>query len=140
MTKVATPSNPATSQQNLLLDASGNVKGIPKSGRPWKANKQRFSSMGKDKPLKSSWERKMAAKKKLNSLKTYQAEIGEARRQEKLEYRRRVEAHKKTKEENQRKSEVVQVITNPAKIKRMKKKQLRMLRTADTCKTKTVKM
>lgn len=43
------------------------------------------------------------------------------------ESKRRAEERKKQKEENERKGEVVQKITNTAKIKKMSKKQLRQL-------------
>ncbi|XP_076802796.1 coiled-coil domain-containing protein 86-like [Clavelina lepadiformis] len=116
-------------------------RGVPKSGRRWKVVRPaRFSSMQKDKPLRSTWQKKMQKKAAAKSVKQYESELTETRRQEKIEYRKRVEAHRKTKEENQKKSEIVEVITNPAKIKRMKKKQLRKIEKRDTSGVKTKKM
>nr|XP_002131726.1 coiled-coil domain-containing protein 86-like [Ciona intestinalis] len=116
------------------------IKGLPKSGRWWKAEKSRFTSMQKDKPLRSNWKQKMACKAEKLSVKNYEKELAETRRQEKIEYRKRVEAHRKVKEENQRKAEVVEVIRNTAKIKRLKKKQLRRIEKRDTSGVKTKKM
>jgi len=116
------------------------TRGICKSGRPWKPVKERFSSMKKVKPLRTSWKRKMQLKNEKQSLKDFQNQLNEARRQEKLEYRARVEAHRKQKEENSKRSDVVQVITNTAKLKRMKKKQLRKIEKRDTTGVKTKKM
>ncbi|KAK7912895.1 hypothetical protein WMY93_013106 [Mugilogobius chulae] len=83
--------------------------GKPKSGRVWKErNKQRFSAVVRDKQLCSSWEKKMQDKRK--------------RREENL----------KRRAENERKAEIVQVIRNTTKIKRMKKKQLRKIEKRDT--------
>merc|ERR1719431_2079270 len=126
-------------QNNLLLDPHGQVLGIPKSGRNWKPCKGRFSSLQKDKPLRSKWDRKMAEKRKKSNIKDFQKKLGEARRQEKLAYKQRVEDHRKTKQENQQKSEIVQVIRNTAKLKRMKKKQLRQIEKRDTSNVKTKK-
>ncbi|XP_054749224.2 coiled-coil domain-containing protein 86-like [Lytechinus pictus] len=104
-------------------------KGMPKSGRPWKTEQTaRFSDMRKDKPLKSSWQLKMAQKAEKLSVRKYQQELIDAKRQAILLKKQRREEHQKKKEENQKKSEVVQVIKNPAKLKRMKKKQLRMIK------------
>ncbi|XP_041456491.1 DNA ligase 1-like [Lytechinus variegatus] len=104
-------------------------KGMPKSGRPWKTEQTaRFSNMRKDKPLKSSWQLKMAQKAEKLSVRKYQQELEDAKRQAILLKKQRREEHQKKKEENQKKSEVVQVIKNPAKLKRMKKKQLRMIK------------
>jgi len=126
--------------QKASVHATEQSRGLCKSGRPWKPVRDRFSSMPKVKPLRSSWKRKMQLKNEKQSLKEFQNQLNEARRQEKLEYRARVEAHKKHKEENARKSETVQVITNTRKLKRMKKKQLRKIEKRDTTGVKTKKM
>ncbi|KAJ8271745.1 hypothetical protein COCON_G00106040 [Conger conger] len=90
--------------------------GKPKSGRIWKdRNKHRFSALLRGKTLRSSWETKM-----------------EAKREKELEKRKRREETLKRREENERKAEVVQVIRNTTKIKRMKKKQLRKIEKRDT--------
>jgi len=107
--------------------------GKPKSGRVWKdRNKQRFSALVRDKPLCSSWEKKMQAKREKELVKRYTLQLKEEKAKQKEEKRKRREDNLKRRAENERKSEIVQVIRNTAKIKRMKKKQLRKVEKRDT--------
>ncbi|XP_076584949.1 coiled-coil domain-containing protein 86 [Chaetodon auriga] len=107
--------------------------GKPKSGRVWKnRNKQRFSALVRDKPLCSSWEKKMAAKREKDLVKQYSLQLKEEKARQKEEKRKRREENLKRRAENERKAEIVQVIKNTAKIKRMKKKQLRRVEKRDT--------
>ncbi|XP_066516746.1 coiled-coil domain-containing protein 86 [Hoplias malabaricus] len=107
--------------------------GKPKSGRVWKdRNKQRFSALLRDKPLRSSWEKKMEAKREKDLLKKYQQQLKDQQAREKEEKRKRREENLKRREENERKAEIVQVIRNTTKLKRMKKKQLRKIEKRDT--------
>lgn len=107
--------------------------GKPKSGRVWKdRNKQRFSALVRDKPLCSSWEKKMEAKREKDLVKRYTLQLKEEKASQREEKRKRREDNLKRRAENERKSEIVQVIRNTSKIKRMKKKQLRRVEKRDT--------
>ncbi|XP_037326935.1 coiled-coil domain-containing protein 86 [Pungitius pungitius] len=107
--------------------------GKPKSGRVWKnRNKQRFSALLRDKPLCSSWDKKMAAKREKELVKNYTLQLKEHKVKQKEDKRKRREDTLKRRAENERKSEIVQVINNTTKIKRMKKKQLRRIEKRDT--------
>lgn len=107
--------------------------GKPKSGRVWKdRKKQRFSALLRDKPLCTSWEKKMEAKREKQQVKLYHQQLKDEQAREKEEKKKRREEHLKRRAENERKAEIVQVIKNTAKIKRMKKKQLRKIEKRDT--------
>lgn len=117
------------SEPNRLLVPLGK----PKSGRIWKErHKKRFSNMVNDKPLRTSWEKKMNAKKEKKLTKDLANQLKGDKAKEKEDKRKRREENLKRKEENERKSEIVQVIRNPAKMKRMKRKQLRRIEKRDT--------
>ncbi|XP_061102651.1 coiled-coil domain-containing protein 86 [Conger conger] len=107
--------------------------GKPKSGRIWKdRNKHRFSALLRGKTLRSSWETKMEAKREKELVNKFSLQLKEEKAREKEEKRKRREETLKRREENERKAEVVQVIRNTTKIKRMKKKQLRKIEKRDT--------
>jgi len=107
--------------------------GKPKSGRVWKdRNKQRFSALLRDKPLCTSWEKKMEVRREKDLVKKYHLQLKEDKAREKQEKRKRREETLKRRAENERKAEIVQVIRNTSKIKRMKKKQLRKIEKRDT--------
>ncbi|KAM4749803.1 coiled-coil domain-containing protein 86 [Anableps anableps] len=107
--------------------------GKPKSGRVWKdRSKKRFSTLVRDKPLCSSWEKKMQAKREKDLVKQFTVRLKEEKAQKKEEKRKRREENLKRRAENERKAEIVQVIRNTTKIKRMKKKQLRRVEKRDT--------
>ncbi|CAL8238006.1 unnamed protein product [Merluccius merluccius] len=107
--------------------------GKPKSGRVWKdRNKQRFSALVRDKPLKTSWGKKMEAKQEKQMVKKFSLQLKEDKAKVKEDKRKRQEETLKRRAENERKAEVVQVIRNTSKIKRMKKKQLRKVEKRDT--------
>ncbi|XP_066442840.1 coiled-coil domain-containing protein 86 [Eleutherodactylus coqui] len=116
---------PAEAQQEI-------PQGKPKSGRVWKENKKRFSNMVRDRPLCTSWEVKMKQRQEKKLLKSLAQQLKDTKQQEKEEKRKRREENLRRRLENERRAEVVQVIRNPAKIKRARKKQLRTIEKRDT--------
>uniref|UniRef100_A0A131XDW8 Coiled-coil domain-containing protein 86 n=1 Tax=Hyalomma excavatum TaxID=257692 RepID=A0A131XDW8_9ACAR len=121
-----------TRSKKKQKDAEEIPRGIPKSGRVWKREKKRFSSMMKDRPLKTSWKVKMEQRAERKALLAMDRELKEEKKRKIEEKKRRREENLRRREENAKKSEVVQVIKNTAKIKRMSKKQLRHIKKADT--------
>ena len=108
--------------------------GNKKSGRFWKSDRDRFKSVVKSKGLKISAQKRIAQKQELLRIKEYEKSLKEDVKRIREEKKQRTEENKKKRDENAKKNEIVQVIKNPAKIKRMKKKQLRMLAKRDVTK------
>lgn len=108
------------------------IKGQPKSGRFWKSEKKKFSSIIKTKGLKSSFERKEALREKLRKVKEASRERLAKKQEEAEQRKQRRRDNLKRQEENRKKSEIVQVITNTKKLKNMKRKQLRYIEKRDT--------
>ncbi|XP_012289208.1 coiled-coil domain-containing protein 86 [Orussus abietinus] len=107
-------------------------KGKPKSGRIWKEPKTRFSSIVKTRGTRLSFEKKQKLREELKRAKEMSRSIIAKKQAEKEAKKQRRIENLKRAEENRKKSEIVQVIKNTAKIKRMKKKQLRLIEKRDT--------
>ncbi|XP_055470133.1 coiled-coil domain-containing protein 86 [Psammomys obesus] len=108
-------------------------KGKPKSGRVWKdRSKKRFSQMVQDKPLHTSWQRKMKERQERKLAKEFARHLEEEKQRRRQEKKERRAENLRRRLENERKAEIVQVIRNPAKLKKAKKKQLRSIEKRDT--------
>ncbi|VDP93789.1 unnamed protein product [Echinostoma caproni] len=102
------------------------VRGLPKSGRVWKSVREnRYSSIKKDKGLRSPFVKRMQTEKELKRVRQLEKQIKESRAERKRAKRLKEEEKRQRKLENERKSEVVVPLKNPSKIKKMKKSQLR---------------
>lgn len=80
----------------------------------------------------------MELRKELKHIKDLSNSIKEDRKRENIEKKERREENSKRRLENERRSEIVQIIKNPAKIKRMKKKALRSIEKRDLSKVKAI--
>lgn len=107
-------------------------KGKPKSGRIWKEPRKRFSSIVKTRGIHLSLEKKQKLKENLQRAKDMSKAIKEKKQSEKEAKKQRRIENLKRAEENRKKGEVVQIIKNTTKLKRMKKKQLRLIEKRDT--------
>lgn len=103
----------------------------PKSGKFWKAGREQFRQIKKDKGKRFTFEQRMKNKEEKMKNKELADLLMNRKKMKKEEARKKIEENKAKKAENEKKSEQFQVIKNPAKIKRMKKKQLRMLEKRD---------
>ncbi|XP_050691551.1 coiled-coil domain-containing protein 86-like [Eriocheir sinensis] len=113
-------------------------KGQPISGKWWKKEKQRFRSINKDASGKKKWSKKMHLKQWRGDVMARSAVIEAEKQQKKEDLKERQRINKIRREENAKKSEIVQVIKDPRKIKKMKRKQLRYIETRDTTNLKQV--
>jgi len=135
----ANGSNTAADKENLpivkVLDNIIVSKQIPrqkpKSGKFWKEGRQQFRQIKRDKGKKFTFEQRMKNKEEKLKNKELADLLLSRKAMKKEELRKKIEENKARKLENEKKSEQFQIIKNPAKIKRMKKKQLRMLEKRD---------
>jgi len=113
-----------------VIKARPAPRGLPKSGRFWKEQRTKVSSVvviDRD-----SYAVRMRKRQKMKSVKDLENQLRDERKEQQVELRKRREYNAKRTAENALKAEVYQVIKNPNKIKRMKKKQLRLLQKRDT--------
>ncbi|XP_026755048.1 coiled-coil domain-containing protein 86 [Galleria mellonella] len=123
--------NTVSEKNNTNNDRNKPIPGKPKSGRFWKSKKDKFSSISKTKGLKQDFQKKTALRLELKRTKELSKQVLEQLKQREIDRKERRRENIKRSEENKRKAEVVQVITNTAKLKRMKKKQLRFIQKRD---------
>ncbi|ORY48334.1 hypothetical protein BCR33DRAFT_714704 [Rhizoclosmatium globosum] len=103
------------------------IRGAPVSGRPWKTIQTKRNSSMKRKAIPKGWEKQQEERKQKEIVKRMQFEMQEEKRIAKEEKKKELEERKKRKEENEKRAEVMQMVS-AAKVKRMKKKQLKSLR------------
>ncbi|XP_050426336.1 coiled-coil domain-containing protein 86 [Adelges cooleyi] len=115
-----------------MAEQDKSVRGMPKSGRFWKTPKTKFSSINKTKGLKLSFERKQHLRADIKKTRELSRALINERNAENEARKERRRENIKRRAENQKKSEIVQVIKNPAKIKRMRKKAMRQIEKRDT--------
>lgn len=113
------------------------IRGKPKSGRVWKSNKNRFATIKKSLRGKTS-SQQLAYRDEMKQIKQLSQSIKDTRRLENEKKRLRREENKRRRLDNERKNEIVQIIKNPAKLKRMRKKHLRMIEKRDVSKLNVV--
>ncbi|XP_055599129.1 coiled-coil domain-containing protein 86 [Uranotaenia lowii] len=112
-------------------------RGLPKSGRVWKTQKERFAKVKKSVKGKAK-SKHLAFREEIKHIKDLSRSIKDERKRLNEEKRERREENKRRRQENERKAEIVQIIKNPAKLKRMRKKQLRQIEKRDLDKIKVV--
>ena len=130
-----------------MSEEIANQRSLPKSKRWWKkVQSERFESLffkfrtltfrplkSNTKP-KSDWVSKMQKKNLDKQVRAFQEEIRQKLSNEKKEIIKTKREKEERQKQNLLKSEIVQVIKNPARLKRMKKKQLRMIQKRDIIK------
>merc|ERR1712083_1191756 len=133
------PQKPKKDKDNLLVKPDVIPRQKPKSGKFWKAERSQFRAIKKDRGPRLTFQQRVKRKEETEQAKELAEMLKQRKYQKKQEMKEKIEANKKRKEENEKKAEVYQIIKNPAKIKRMKKKQLRMLAKRDTLEVKSAK-
>ncbi|CAI4229935.1 unnamed protein product [Auanema sp. JU1783] len=119
-------------EQNLQTSVNTSERGIPKSGKWWKDTSVPKVFKNQSKSIKTSWQKKMEDKNKNKQVAMLQKDIRDKKAQEKLDRAQRAKEQEERRLANERKAEIVQVIKNTNKLKKIKKKHLRTIETRDT--------
>jgi len=96
----------------------------PKSGKFWKQSRSQFRQIKRDRGQRKTFEDRLRLKEDRQRNQELANQIKQAKLEKRQEILKRIEENKKAKEERQLKNEVYQVVKNPNKIKRMKKRDL----------------
>lgn len=94
--------------------------------------KKRFSSIIKVKGIKNSLDKKRKQQEEVKRVRDQSRTILDGLKAKKEQVKERRRENLKRQRENAKKSEVVQVITNTSKLRRLKKKQMRNIEKRDT--------
>ena len=113
---------------NTVNKTTMNVRGIPKSGKFWKTPKEKFKSIT---TVRKSASQHKQFREDLKKIKLISKQLKEDKKQENELKRQRREENAARRKENELKSQTVQIIKNTAKLKRIKKKQLRQIEKRD---------
>ena len=98
------------------------------SGKFWKKPQKRQSNNKTKAQQKRLWDKKVAGRAKFRAMKEQEAEFLAKRDEEKKARIVKLIAKRKRKQENELKTAKYQLITNDSKVKRMSKKQLRLVK------------
>ncbi|KAJ1344148.1 hypothetical protein BSLG_001288 [Batrachochytrium salamandrivorans] len=129
------PSSPPAIEPEILPEVSPTItneveevvvssKPELNDGRVWKSIQTKSHFQKRSSGEKTGWEKRQKDRKQLDILRTMKAELEQGRKEEKENKKKILEDRRKRKEENERKADVVQHIS-AAKVRRLKKKQLR---------------
>ena len=118
---------------DVLVVPGGRVASAMGKIRKWKSvHTGRGSSVIAVPQLRTSWEKRLEQRADREATLAAQREVDEQIRAQKRAEREEREVREKRKEDNKQRGLQYQVITNTAKIKKMSKKQLRLIKKADT--------
>ena len=122
MSKPDEPRTHIVSVKRVITD------GKPISGRFWKSKQKRTSNRKSAKDRKSLWEQKVEAKKRFKQMKELEKQVINNRNEMLTKRKEKTLAKKKRKAEAELENSRYQFITNDKKIKKMSKKQLRLVK------------
>ncbi|KAK5576253.1 hypothetical protein RB653_007394 [Dictyostelium firmibasis] len=127
-TTTTTKQTPTVNKMKRTIQEIDPTRGKPVSGRVWKTPSSKLNSAIKSKGFKQSFENKQKQRVDMKRMKEKEREIKEKTKLDKTNMHNAIRENKRIKEENLKKSEVVQVINNTNKLKKLSKKDWKLYR------------